>query len=191
MSALAPQIKGFAIIKAQGSIDERLGSGWFTRTAQEFDLDWPARLLPGDWYPLETYNYALRAAYAHFDGYDSIQDLVIEFAAAAATEDLNGLLRAFLWVATPRMFLRTAPRIWFTYANFTKIDEPNNEDGRFSVRVTEIPASLVDWTVACWRGFLPAALELAGGNEPVVSKYEARQTPGADTWELDYVLEYQ
>ena len=46
----------------------------------------------------------------------------VEVTAEIARADLQGILRAFLWVVSPRMFLSTAPRIWATYANFTKIE---------------------------------------------------------------------
>ena len=44
--------------------------------------------------------------------------------------------------------------------------------------------------LAAWRGFLPPALELAGAKNPRGEISGRRQTPGAETWELEYTLRY-
>jgi hypothetical protein len=99
-------------------------------------------------------------------------------------------MRAFLWAASPKMFLRTAPKIWDTYANFTKSEVLSNEPGRFLVRVSEIPSDVITWVMAGWKGYLVPALELAGGKQPKVAISEIQQTPGEDAWEFLYELTY-
>jgi len=185
-----PKIKGFAVIKARDTLEAQLGEGWLTQTAREQDPAWPERLLPGEWYPLSTHYYAMERAHAALGTSPSLRAMVTELARDTAIEDLNGLLRAFLWVATPRMFLRTATRIWDTYANFTTVSEIDNAEDCYTVHIVEIPAEFVDWVAGCWLGFLPAALELVGAEEVKGEILDAKPSEGADTWELRFRMTY-
>jgi hypothetical protein len=185
-----PRVKGLAMINIRNWMDERLGTGWFTRTAREREPDFPERLLPGDWYLVRTSLHIYTRGFEQLGGYESVQQLMEEAAGEVALKDLNGILRAFLWAATPKMFLRTAPKIWDTYANFASTEVLSNEVGRFRIKVGGIPADLISWVVGAWTGFLVPALGLAGGKDPKVSVGEIRQTPGAETWEFLYELHY-
>lgn len=185
-----PRVKGMAVINARDWLDARLGQGWFTKTCQAHDPSWPERILPGDWYSVRTEQRAFEAALAQLDDFDELEQLMSTIAAEVALNDLNGILRAFLWVASPKMFLRTSPRIWSTYADFTSLEPQSNESGCFVIAVRDIPADITGWVVSAWRGFLPPALELAGGKDPVVEISERRQTPGAETWEFVYTMRY-
>lgn len=185
-----PRVKGLAMLNVRNWFDERLGAGWFTRTARERDPDWPDRLLPGDWYSVRTSFHIYKRGFEQLGGYASVQSLMEEIAGEVALKDLNGILRAFLWAASPKMFLRTAPKIWDTYANFSIPEVLSNEVGRFVVKVSGIPDDIVDWVTSAWTGFLVPALTLAGGKDPKVAVSEIRQTPGAETWEFVYELTY-
>jgi hypothetical protein len=185
-----PLVKGLAVINTRVWYDERLGAGWFTSTAREREPDWPDRLLPGDWYSARTILYTHERGLEQLGGYESIRQLMEDISGEVALKDLNGILRAFLWVASPKMFLRTAPRIWDTYCKFATPEVLSNETGRFQVRVADIPADLVEWVKAAWTGFLVPALKMAGGNEPKVAISEVKQTPNTNTWELVYELTY-
>lgn len=186
-----PRIKGMAVINARDWIDERLGAGWFTQITQSFDPEWPERLLPGDWYPVRPEFATFEAAHELIDGYDSLEDMLAALAGDVALKDLNGMLRAFLWAATPRMFLRTTPMIWDTYVNFTKISNIDNPQGCYAATVVEIPEDLVVWVAGSWRGFLGPALELAGGVNVRSEIRDRRKTPGADTWEFVCQMRYE
>jgi hypothetical protein len=185
-----PLVKGLAIINMRNWMDERLGAGWFTRTARERDPDWPDRLLPGDWYSVRTSMYIYERGFEQLRGYESLQQLMADAAGETAVKDLNGILRAFLWAASPKMFLRTAPKIWETYANFATTEVLGNEVGRFSAKVSDFPGDIIDWMTAAWTGFLVPALKLAGGKEPQVAISNVKQTPGKDTWEFVFDLTY-
>lgn len=185
-----PLVKGLALINIRNWFDERLGAGWFTRTAREREPDWPDRLLPGDWYMARTSFYIYQRGFEQLGGYQSVQQLMEDAAGEVALKDLNGILRAFLWVASPKMFLRAAPKMWDTYCNFGTSEVLSNEVGRFLIKVAGIPADLVAWVTSAWSGFLVPALGLAGGKDPKVVVSEVRQTPGAETWEFVYELTY-
>jgi hypothetical protein len=178
------------MVNIRNWFDERLGTGWFTRTAREREPEWPERLLPGDWYSVRTSFHIYARGFEQLDGYESQQHLMEVVSGEVALADLNGIMRAFLWAASPKMFLRTAPKIWDTYANFTKSEVLSNEPGRFLVRVSEIPSDVITWVMAGWKGYLVPALELAGGKQPKVVISEIQQTPGEDAWEFLYELTY-
>jgi hypothetical protein len=183
-------VKGLAVINTRAWYDERLGANWFVHTAREREPAWPDRVLPGDWYSARTILHVHQRALEQLGGYESIRQLMEEIAGEVALKDLNGILRAFLWVASPKMFLRTAPRIWDTYCNFGTPEVLSNENERFLARITDIPADLVEWVKAAWTGFLVPALKLAGGKDPKVAIHDVKQTAGADTWEFVYELTY-
>ena len=185
-----PQVKGMAVINARDWLEQRLGAGWFIAAAREHDPSWPDRVLPGEWYSVRTELHVFERAFEALDGYESLEQLMMVIAADVALKDLNGILRAFLWVASPRMFLRTAPKIWDTYGDFTRIDKLDNQANHFRVYISDIPADIVGWIASAWQGFLPPALELAGGRDPRGEIIERRETPGAQTWELVYELRY-
>ncbi len=183
------EIKGPGIMSARDWLDARFGPGYYVRTAREVDPEFPERILPGDWYPMKVAHHVLRASYAKLDGYDSFERFIEELAIENAKNDLRGIYRAFLWVASPRMFLRAAPTIWANYANFGTLAQTENDAGRFVTRLTEIPREYVDWLAGAWKGFLPPAIELAGGKNPTATITE--REPGADgAWAITYQLTY-
>lgn len=185
-----PQTKGMAIINIRNWLDERLGDGWFSRSARARDSDWPERVLPGDWYPVRTCYRVYEDAYEELDSFESLEELMALVSAEVALNDLNGILRAFLWAASPKMFLRTSPKIWATYANFSSVDIVVNDSGHYRAKISEIPRDLVPWVAAAWRGFLPPALELAGGKNPRASVNE-RSPSGGNSWQLVYEIQYE
>jgi hypothetical protein len=185
-----PRFKGIAMVSLRTWFDERLGAGWFLSTAREHDPEWPERLLPGDWYSVRTGLHVYTQAFEQLDGYESREHLMETVAGATAITDLNGMMRAYLWAATPRMFLRAAPKIWGTYANFAVAEVLSNETGRMQVRVSEVPVHVLGWVMAAWKGFLVPALKLAGGKDPTVGCSEIKQTVDAETWEFLFELTY-
>jgi hypothetical protein len=190
MAISEPRVKGLALINVREWFDERLGSGWFLRTAREHDPEWPERLLPGDWYSARTCFHVYRRGHEQLGAYDSMEQMTAAISEDMALKDLHGILRAFLWVASPTMFLRMTPRMWHTYNDFAEPVVVVNESGRFVANVGDVPPDLVDWVKAAWKGFLVPALKLAGGKNPKVGITNVQQTPGVDTWEFLYELTY-
>jgi hypothetical protein len=184
------RVKGMGVIHDRAWLDERLGAGWFTRTAREHQPDWPDRLLPGEWYPAHTFVYVYKRAHEQIGGYGSMKELVEVVAGETATNDLNGALRAFLWVASPKMFLRTVPRIFDNYINFGTSEVLSNEVGRCLIKVGGIPADILDWLSPAISGFLSQAVKLAGGKDPQAKISEVKQMPNANTWEFVCELTY-
>lgn len=190
MASTNPQVKGPGLMSTREWLDARLGSGYFVGLAREIDPKFPERILPGDWYSIRPLIHALQASVARLDDVDSFEQLVEIIAAENARQDLRGIYRAFLWVASPKMFLRAAPTVWGNYADFGSIADVQNEPGRYAVRLTEIPRDLVEWVAGAWKGFLPPAVELAGGRNPRASVPE-RKPGGAGGWEIRYELSYE
>ena len=185
-----PQVKGMAMINARNWLDARLGPGWFTSAARKVEPDWPERLLPGDWYAARTSDQIYHQAFELIEGFESRQQLMETVTVEVALVDLNGILRAFLWAASPKLFLRTTPKIWATYSTFVALEILRNDPGSYAAKLTEIPEDLVTWVTAAWRGFLPPALGLTGATDVVVTTSQTQVTPGADTWEMVYELSY-
>lgn len=182
-------IKGTATIVSRDWVDERLGAGWFHATATSNFPDWPERLLPGDYYPLRPQVHVWQRVLAQLDGYHTVEQLVQEAAGATAKSDLNGIYKAFLWVASPQMFLRAVPRLWASSVRFGELESLENAPGRYRARIHGVPEDLLDWSAGAVAGFLRPALLLAGGKSPD-SKVTDRKPNGAGNWELQYQLTY-
>lgn len=171
-------------------VDARLGAGWFHSTAVAQFPDWPQRLLPGDYYPLRPQMHVWQRVLERVDGFDSVEQLVREAAAATAEQDLNGIYKAFLWAASPQMFLRAVPRLWASYVRFGVLENVENVPGLYRAKVDGIPKDLLDWAAGAVAGFLRPALVLAGGTSPN-SQIVSRHPAGAGIWEFEYQLTYE
>jgi hypothetical protein len=183
-------VKGTATIVSRDWVDKQLGVGWFHSTARAEHPDWPQRILPGEYYPLRPQMHVWRCALGRIKGYDSVEVLVQEAAAATAEADLNGIYKAFLWVASPHMFLRAVPRLWASYLRFGEFENVENVPGLYRARIGGIPEDLLDWCAGSVAGFLRPALLLAGGKSPNSQITERRSTSGGN-WELQYKLTYE
>ena len=189
MSSQTPEVKGPAVMGGRNWLDARFGPGHFLKLAREQEPNFPERILPGEWYPARPLLHALQHSVAQLDEFDGLESFVEVLAGESARQDLRGIHRAFLWVASPRMFLRAAPTIWANYANFGVVGESENEPGRFVVRIGEIPRDYVEWLAGAWKGFLPTAIELAGGKNPRATVLDRK--PGGAGWEIRYQLTYE
>jgi hypothetical protein len=170
-------------------VDERLGAGWFHSTAIAEHPDWPQRLLPGEFYPLRPQMHVWRQALGRIDGFETVEELVREAAAATAEQDLNGIYKAFLWAASPPMFLRAVPRLWASYVRFGALETTENNPGLYRARIDGVPKDLLDWAAGAVAGFLRPAILLAGGKSPR-SQITNRRLAGVSNWQLDYQLSY-
>lgn len=183
-------VKGTPTIHSREWIDARLGAGWFHTTVTAKFPDWPQRLLPGDYYPLRPQMHVWRSALGRIDGYDTVEQLVQEAAGKTAESDLNGIYKAFLWVASPQMFLRAVPRLWSSYVRFGELEHVENVVGCYRARIHSVPEDLLDWAAGAVAGFLRPALLLAGGKSPN-SQVTDRKPMGDGNWELQYQLTYE
>jgi hypothetical protein len=183
-------VKGTATITSRDWVDKRLGEGWFHASAVAKDPKWPKRLLPGDYYPLHPQMHAWRMALGRIEGFSTVEQLVQEAAAVTAESDLNGIYKAFLWVASPQMFLRAVPRLWASYVKFGDFENVENVVGLYRAKVDAIPEELLDWAAGSLAGFLRPALLLAGGKSPN-SQITSRRPTGGGNWEIQYQLTYE
>jgi len=182
------QIKGPGIIGSRDWLDARFGPGYFNGLAREHTPDFPERLLPGDWYPLHPMVHVFARSIERFDEYDTVEQLVEMLSGENAKRDLNGIYRAFLWVASPRMFLRASPTIWGTYSNVGTVAELHNDPNCFVAQIVGVPEELLEWACGAWKGFLPPAIVLAGGTNPRATVLERK--PSADAWEFTLEFRY-
>jgi hypothetical protein len=190
VTASEHSVKGTPTIVSRDWVDKRLGDGWFHSTAIKEYPDWPKRLLPGDYYPLRPQMYVWRNVLGRVPGYDTVEQLVQEAAGVTAETDLNGIYKAFLWVASPQMFLRAVPRLWASYVKFGDLENTENLPGLYRARVSGVPEDLLDWAAGAVAGFLRPALLLAGGTSPN-SQVTGRKPSGGGNWELQYQLTYE
>ncbi len=184
------EVKGTPAIASRDWLDERLGAGWFHKTISREYPDWPERLLPGEFYPLRPQVYAFERALGRIEGCNDVELMVGHAAALTAERDLNSIYKAFLWAASPQLFLRAVPRLWSMYVSFGELATIENKPGIYRAQITGIPRDLLDWSAGAVAGFLRPALLLAGGKSPD-SQISGRRPNGRDDlWELDYRLGY-
>lgn len=191
VSAQDNLVKGTPAIFSREWLDEHLGAGWFHATISAKHPDWPERLLPGDYYPLRPQMHAWRQALGKIDGYESVETMVQQAAAATAEHDLNSIYKAFLWAAKPKTFLIAVPRLWASYVRFGKLETVENVVGCYRATITGVPEGLLEWSAGSVAGFLRPALLLAGGTQPDSQVTDRRHDTAEGTWDFDYQLRYQ
>ena len=184
-------IKGTATIVSREWVDERLGEGWFHKTITKQYPDWPTRLLPGEYYPLRPQMAMWHVAQTKIEGYDGVEELVQEAAGATAERDLTSIYTAFLWVASPQMFMRAVPRLWASYVRFGELQTLENSAGLYRARISGVPNDLLDWAAGSVAGFLRPALLLAGGKDPDSQVVDRRPGESKKIWEFEYRLAYE
>ena len=93
----------------------------------------------------------------------SVENITTEVAGLNASRDLRGLYRTFLRVAQPVRVLSQTPRLWRTYVNFANARALVNEPGHYVGEGYDLEERDTPWANGCWRGFIPAAISVAGG----------------------------
>jgi hypothetical protein len=157
--------KGSHLIQAEAWTDARLGTGTFKKLLGEVTGEPVGLLLPGAWYDVEPFNTMLGTLSEKVG--QSVEDISMGMARANALHDLTTICRIFLRFATPHRVLSQTPRLWSTYVAFGDAQAILNEPGHYIGEGTGIPPHLLDWVCGAWRGFIPAAIEVAGGKEVV------------------------
>lgn len=159
--AIEYKCKGSHIIQARDFIDEKLGPGTFERYMRQYGTETTKIFLPGGWYEVDALNTILQDVSKQLGR--SVEDLVIEISRLNARRDLTTIYRVFLRIAAPVRVLSFTPQLWRNYVAFGEANVLTNEPGHYIVENSGIPARLLDWACGASRGFLPAAVELAGG----------------------------
>ena len=118
-------------------------------------------LLPGAWYEVTPLVEALTVAAGKLQL--DLEEVTMAIARANALEDLTTIYRVFLRVAAPVRVMSFTPRLWSNYVAFGDAVALKNEPGDYLGRCTGIPEHLLSWSAGAWRGFVPTAIELAGG----------------------------
>jgi hypothetical protein len=154
------KVKGSHVIAGREWIDEKLGAGTFEKFVAGGDPAFQA-LLPGTWYDIFTFNDAITKS-AQRLGRD-VKGITEEIARINGLRDLTSLYRVFLRVAAPVRVMGFLPQLWRNYVKFGDTTVITNEHGLFVGECVGIPTKVIDWACGGWRGFVPAAIEVAGG----------------------------
>jgi hypothetical protein len=157
------KVKGSHVVMAAHWVDERLGAGTFKKLVGVSDPEYQSVLMPVVWYNVDPLNEALQQVSAEL--HKPVSDMTMEIARLNALKDLTTMYRIFLRIAAPVRVMGFTPRLWSTYVGFGEATAIKNEPGDYLGECTGIPKRLIDWTSGAWRGFVPAAIELAGGRD--------------------------
>jgi hypothetical protein len=180
-------VKGSHVVVAEAWVDERLGRGTFKRLTENAGEHWQI-LLPMTWYDIDTLHDALEVAARRLDL--SVEDITAEIARRNAEIDLRSIYKLFLRVAQPRRVLSLTPRLWNTYVKFGSAWAVQNDDGYYVGQGDGFDERLLGWGCGCWRGFIPATIQVAGGRvalSRILKKW--RQPDG--TYSVQFEVTYQ
>jgi hypothetical protein len=183
--ATKPCVKGSHLVQAQMWVDAQMGAGTFKRLTATGGSRWNVPL-HGSWYEADILVEALNEVCAKLK--KPIEEVSREIARRNA-EDLTSIYKFFLKLAQPQRLLTFTPRLWSTYCNFGRAEAVVNERGHFIGEGHDLPQHLLDWAAGAWCGFIPAAIQMAGGREPsgaIVSKAPAANGMGSLRFESHY-----
>jgi hypothetical protein len=155
-------------------VDERLGEGTFVALTKSGGPRW-GLVLPAMWYEVDILRNALEQVAAKLRM--SVEEASTEIAARNAEEDLSTIYKIFLRVAKPQTVLSFTPRLWRTYVNFASASAVLNESKHYVGRGEGFSAEQMEWAAGCWRGFIPAAIRMAGGRNPRGSVTQRSRMP--------------
>jgi len=151
--------KGSHMIAARDWVDGRLGPGTFAELSR--DAPWQGIFLPSGWYPVEPLVAVLEKVKPNV-GLD-IVEMMTEIAGLNAKNDLTTMYRIFLRIASPVRLLTQTKMLWSTYVRFGVASVKLNEKNHYIGECTGLPEHLLDWSCGGWLGFIPTAIEVAGG----------------------------
>lgn len=154
-------VKGTHIMMGRTWIDGKLGEGTFQAMADEAESGWTPKLLPSTWYSIFPFGKIVEQATSRLGL--SVTEAVTDIAGLNAKKDLTTIYRAFMRAAGPKSLLSATPMLWRNYVAFGDVEKKTNDPGLLIAECHNIPAEVFDWAAGCWHGFLPAAVELAGG----------------------------
>jgi hypothetical protein len=154
--------KGSHIAQALALVDRQLGPGAFLKLADRFGADhsWDT-VLVNEWYDAMVLNQVLQVV--SYQLKRSVEALTTDIARQNALQDLTSIYRMFMRIAEPVRLLRFTPQLWRNYVSFGDSSAHRNELGHYIGGTTGVPESLLEWVAGDWLGFIPTAIELAGG----------------------------
>ena len=85
-----------------------------------------------------------------------------------AQQDVHGIYRVLLHLATPRMVCARLPRLTLQYFDFGRTTGHLVGHDRYESSMSGIPRPILAWLQAALTGFIPVALETAGAKNVVV-----------------------
>jgi hypothetical protein len=157
--------KGSHVIQAREWIDGKLGAGTFqSLVSGKGPIDNPI-LLPGTWYDVVPLVEALEVVGPRVNR--SVRDMTTEIARQNALRDLTTIYRVFLRVAAPVRVMSYTPRLWSNYVAFGRATAIQNDPTQYVGECAGVPARVIEWVCGAWCGFVPAAIEVAGGKDAV------------------------
>ena len=171
-------VRGSHVCQAARWVDDHLEAGAFVRLARELDPDWPEHFELRGAYVVGPMIHALEAASERVG--IEFEEAATEVAVANAREDLSTIYRAFVWVAGPVMLLNSVPRLWSLYVDFAGARALTNVRGHFTGEGYGLPDELLVWAAGAWQGFLPAAIEMAGGKNARATITKRGAGPGPE-----------
>jgi hypothetical protein len=180
------QTKGTTLLSMQAVLDGRLGAGAFKRLATATGASWGIPLANG-LYDAEELCRLTSAAAVEL-GTTQLELFKLS-SDRSARNDLPTIHRLLLRVITPQLMLGRGAQLWRAYTAFGETRVVENNSGDFKGITDGIPTSLKDFVEGAWRGFAPAAVELAGGKNPRVT--ETRWSGGPSMWALHVSLQYR
>jgi uncharacterized protein (TIGR02265 family) len=180
------QTKGTTILSLQAVLDKRLGAGAFKRLATATGASWGIPLANGLYDAEELCRLATAAA---TELGTTQLELFTSSSEHNARYDLPTIHRIVLRIITPQLLLARGAYFWRSYTAFGETRVVQNEPGHFKGVTDGVPTPLKDFTEGAWRGFAPAAVELAGGKGPRIT--EARWSGGPSSWALNVSLQYR
>ncbi len=152
-------VKGTHVQMARKWIEQRLGV--LPELTAEGRAPWPAVILASSWYDAFPVVAAIELAAKKLRM--SVVDVSTDIAEQNARNDLTTVYRAFLRVAGPHMVMNATSALWRNYVAFGLASKITNEYGNYVGECHNLPNVLLDWACGCWLGFVPTAIELAGG----------------------------
>ena len=174
MSKVSYSVKGTHVIASRVWVDERFGEGAFDRLLSAHSVDWP-KILPSGWYDIHMLMRVMEQACS--ESQVTIFEAYREIAARNAREDLTTIYRAFLRLAGPRGLLNATPTLWRNYVAFGDVEKVKNEPGLHIAICRGIPIAVLDWACGSWSGFVPTAVEVAGGSNPKLDVPDLGEDP--------------
>jgi hypothetical protein len=180
-------VKGSHIVAAETWVDTRLGKGTFKQLTENAGQSWRI-ILPVAWYEIDVLQDALEAVSGRVGL--SVEDITTQIARLNAESDLRSIYKVFLRVAQPERVLSMTPRLWTTYVRFGKATAITNEKGSYVGQGDGFDQRLLGWGCGCWRGFIPATIQVAGGrvvDARIIKRW--RQNDGTHSVQFQVVYE--
>jgi hypothetical protein len=179
--------KGSHLILAREWFEAHFGAGAFARFTESAPQAYPAIVLPGGWYDVAPLARAFEGASAELGR--PVSALVSEVARQNALQDLTTIYRVFLRVAAPVRLLSFSAALWRNYVQFAHARAIRNDPGVYVGGCDGVPRRYLEWASGAWLGFVPTAIELAGGRKPTAAITKTRAI-GGDEWALECEIRY-